>query len=58
MHLYKLRNKKTIYLYIIAIFISSKIVLFKNFKNNILSNLNYIDRLYIINIDKLYLYNK
>jgi len=55
---FKLRDKKRIYLYIIVVFINSKIILFKNFKNNILSKLNYFDRLCIIDIDKLHLCNK
>ncbi len=40
---FKLRNKKRIYLNIIAIFISLEIALFKNFKNNILNKLNYFN---------------
>jgi len=55
---FKLRDKKRIYLYIIAIFISLEIVLFKNFKNNVLNKFSYFNRLCIINIDKLYLCNK
>jgi len=40
---FKLRDKKRIYLHIIAIFTSLEITLFKNFKNNMLNKFSYFD---------------